>query len=63
MSDSVPWYRRVLITVLTAGVMIGLIIGGAWLSTHQGSLQGSGPIIGVLALAAMVYGARAKKKR
>ncbi len=63
MTDSVPWYRRVLITVLTAALMIGLILGGAWLSTHQESLQGSGPIIGVVMLAAMVYGARGKKKR
>ena len=60
--DTAPrWYKKLAIIFASAALMVGLIIGGGWLGTHQPLLQGSTPIVGVVALAAMVYGARKKK--
>lgn len=62
MSDNAPWYKRFLVVLLAAGLAVALIIGVSWLGTHQGVLQGSGPIIGVIMLAAMIYGVRHQRK-
>jgi len=62
MSDTTAWYKRMTVSVFAAVAFVGLIFGGGWLSTHQQTLQGAMPIVGVIALAVMVYGARSKKK-
>ena len=58
-----PLLKRFLLIVGTAALVVGVLLGGGWLSTHQSSLQGLGPLALVLGLGAMVYGARSSRKK
>jgi|GEM_PF-2267593 len=46
------WIIRLLLVIGTAALVIGIVIGGGWLSTHQSSLQGLGPLALIVGLAA-----------
>ena len=57
------WIIRLLLVIGTAALVIGIVIGGGWLSTHQSSLQGLGPLALIVGLAVTVHGARASAKK
>jgi|CXWL01.1.fsa_nt_gi hypothetical protein len=53
---------RIAVACGTALAFIALIFVLIWLGTHQASLSSAGPLMLVIGLGAMVYGARSKKK-
>lgn len=54
------WLSKILVTVLSASLVLGLAIGGTWLTRHPMPQVNLMPVAMVVGLASLVYGARNK---
>lgn len=53
-----PWYRRLLVIVVTAALVPAVLVGGGWLATHPPSGEVLRPVLLVAGVAGMALGVR-----
>lgn len=54
------WLSKILVTVVSASLVLGVAVGGTWLTRHPMPQVNLMPVAMVVGLASLVYGARNK---